>query len=416
MVWSPTSELGLIYGCRRSALGTETLQCGAWWGWRPSVREVLASVVQSVVAENGTKRSLVEEGAVRFASLSRHSSLLPSHSSRHAKRNLRKTTCTSSTHPLILQRYRPHPQPPHAMAPSETPPSPKAVLITYDGVVERHMERPGPFFSSVRLHCSRVPGFKGHCYWKPLPLTAKLGIPLRFASLYGEEFPLEENESLDILSLDCDPDSDRFGESVHFSGTVVVVAREDRTDLLPKQMRTIFEFLVLELQPLIEYGREVEDSATVEEEYGKGKGKGKMAQIHIRSVEAESDSENINDKPGQVVDPAMSNGRATKQRAEVAVARITPENFAAYFNSVKQAADDPTWKVVKCPLQDVLVCERCEVDDGAGERALLRCGACKCVYYCSADCQREDWRDHKAACKVIVEKQNTEWQPRNFYE
>lgn len=39
-------------------------------------------------------------------------------------------------------------------------------------------------------------------------------------------------------------------------------------------------------------------------------------------------------------------------------------------------------------------CEMCGKRDG-----LKLCGGCKDVYYCSGDCQTEDWADHKKKCK-----------------
>ena len=30
----------------------------------------------------------------------------------------------------------------------------------------------------------------------------------------------------------------------------------------------------------------------------------------------------------------------------------------------------------------------------------LRCGRCKLFYYCSQNCQKEDWKNHKQKCKV----------------
>lgn len=45
---------------------------------------------------------------------------------------------------------------------------------------------------------------------------------------------------------------------------------------------------------------------------------------------------------------------------------------------------------------------RCQVcGRSAGESVeLMRCAACKAVYYCSADHQKENWKAHKAACKM----------------
>ena len=41
-------------------------------------------------------------------------------------------------------------------------------------------------------------------------------------------------------------------------------------------------------------------------------------------------------------------------------------------------------------------CTRC---GGRGKPKLLVCGACKTTKYCSAECQKEDWKKHRAICK-----------------
>lgn len=45
----------------------------------------------------------------------------------------------------------------------------------------------------------------------------------------------------------------------------------------------------------------------------------------------------------------------------------------------------------------LLYCQRC----GKGELKMKKCGGCRNAYYCSADCQREDWMSHKPICKSI---------------
>jgi hypothetical protein len=35
---------------------------------------------------------------------------------------------------------------------------------------------------------------------------------------------------------------------------------------------------------------------------------------------------------------------------------------------------------------------------------LLKCNACKTVKYCSSDCQKMDWRQHRQMCKQMQEK------------
>lgn len=40
--------------------------------------------------------------------------------------------------------------------------------------------------------------------------------------------------------------------------------------------------------------------------------------------------------------------------------------------------------------------------DVCGEAAKLRCGECKGVRYCSKECQKKDWKNHKQRCAFTV--------------
>jgi hypothetical protein len=40
--------------------------------------------------------------------------------------------------------------------------------------------------------------------------------------------------------------------------------------------------------------------------------------------------------------------------------------------------------------------------DSCGKVAPMSCGACKCVSYCSSECQKKTWKYHKHLCKAIV--------------
>ncbi|EPQ57659.1 hypothetical protein GLOTRDRAFT_128016 [Gloeophyllum trabeum ATCC 11539] len=42
--------------------------------------------------------------------------------------------------------------------------------------------------------------------------------------------------------------------------------------------------------------------------------------------------------------------------------------------------------------------EKCKACGGAGKPTLLVCGRCKATKYCSAACQRADWKEHKQVC------------------
>jgi hypothetical protein len=54
---------------------------------------------------------------------------------------------------------------------------------------------------------------------------------------------------------------------------------------------------------------------------------------------------------------------------------------------------DPT--KVKC------FCMHCGKPDKIEGLVLSKCSACKQVYYCSKECQRAGWKDHKKACKML---------------
>lgn len=43
-------------------------------------------------------------------------------------------------------------------------------------------------------------------------------------------------------------------------------------------------------------------------------------------------------------------------------------------------------------------CARCGIQSG---KALKHCSKCKIVFYCNAECQRADWKNHKMACTVF---------------
>jgi hypothetical protein len=45
-------------------------------------------------------------------------------------------------------------------------------------------------------------------------------------------------------------------------------------------------------------------------------------------------------------------------------------------------------------------CSHCNKSQAEGKGdAFKKCGGCKQVYYCSAECQKNDWKEHKSACK-----------------
>ena len=47
-------------------------------------------------------------------------------------------------------------------------------------------------------------------------------------------------------------------------------------------------------------------------------------------------------------------------------------------------------------------CLSCGAGHGPSNEGLLICGGCQVAYYCSAACQRQHWRQHKAACRAVT--------------
>ena len=85
---------------------------------------------------------------------------------------------------------------------------------------------------------------------------------------------------------------------------------------------------------------------------------------------------------------------------EVARALGAPEAAAT---SSKTAAAAPAGATEAGPVTTVArVCAACGAAD-----APLTCGACRDAHYCSAACQKRDWRAHKAACKQRQREMST---------
>lgn len=97
----------------------------------------------------------------------------------------------------------------------------------------------------------------------------------------------------------------------------------------------------------------------------------------------------------------MSVGEGVALMAGVAIAaagyvwwfnrKSTPTTERQRSSPAISAAPTPT------PKQQVKVCKSCGKTE-SGDRALVRCGRCHKVYYCSRDCQRQDWGRHKPEC------------------
>ena len=53
------------------------------------------------------------------------------------------------------------------------------------------------------------------------------------------------------------------------------------------------------------------------------------------------------------------------------------------------------------------VCNTCQAPEGATLKHKV-CSACKSVFYCSVECQRQDWKNgHRERCKGMQKKAKT---------
>ena len=75
---------------------------------------------------------------------------------------------------------------------------------------------------------------------------------------------------------------------------------------------------------------------------------------------------------------------------------IGPIFGVPYIESVGGITDKVTQQFDKELGERSGKCTRC---GSPGKPKLLVCGGCKSAKYCSAGCQREDWKKHKTACK-----------------
>ncbi|KIK36901.1 hypothetical protein CY34DRAFT_810859 [Suillus luteus UH-Slu-Lm8-n1] len=82
-------------------------------------------------------------------------------------------------------------------------------------------------------------------------------------------------------------------------------------------------------------------------------------------------------------------------------AAISPLFALSYLEKVFGSLEDAvTTKTPTTPASAVAVPQVCAAcgKEGSGSGSLLICSRCKVVRYCSADCQRDDWKGHKKRC------------------
>jgi hypothetical protein len=66
-------------------------------------------------------------------------------------------------------------------------------------------------------------------------------------------------------------------------------------------------------------------------------------------------------------------------------------------DSMERKGNDETEPNTKNGTPTKKLCSAC----GEKSNALMKCRACKCVWYCDKDCQNKHWKEHKKECKRI---------------
>ncbi|RIA92052.1 hypothetical protein C1645_765986 [Glomus cerebriforme] len=93
----------------------------------------------------------------------------------------------------------------------------------------------------------------------------------------------------------------------------------------------------------------------------------------------------------------------TNKKLEIRVSDQSGRGIFALQNISPGALvmEDIPYAAVVDDLNLSTICSNCFMKSGK----LLCCSACKFVYYCSKDCQRNDWSNHQHECKIFVKVQ-----------
>ena len=204
---------------------------------------------------------------------------------------------------------------------------------------------------------------------QPIPLGDAIGISsLRvFSYTENDATPPEVNELMEKLDVVVDPSCANFGERTGLldgmRGGDVVLYKGDGQDLEGQAVEAMLGYCDEELGGLYAIGQKKDDGQKVE----------------------------------------------NKEAREVGE-KLTPTAFGAFFEKfrrrrIKIKANDRDWKDAVNPVTiqrkyDFDVCGGCGVGREPGEE-LMQCGKCKKQKYCSAECQKKDWKEHKIFCRAL---------------
>lgn len=109
-------------------------------------------------------------------------------------------------------------------------------------------------------------------------------------------------------------------------------------------------------------------------------------------------------KSGDVLEELLSGKDGWKGRSNpnhsIVMCRLAALKKLANMSNTK------SWR----PEEDVKlgrICRQCsksglELRNEDAEKRLLMCGKCKSTYYCSRECQKADWKEHKKMCNISI--------------
>ena len=79
-----------------------------------------------------------------------------------------------------------------------------------------------------------------------------------------------------------------------------------------------------------------------------------------------------------------------------------PSSLPAPFTSSSVVSDGATGEDDDDEMPDLteeaIVCNKCKTKEPSEGKGFPKCSRCKLVHYCSKDCQKEDWKEHKLSC------------------